>query len=100
MIFSINTQRIFLVEHRVDFRLGHQGLLGVAYRLGLNPLQGNLLVFIGKNRRRIKVLFADQTGLWLSTKQFSGESIKTDSRFLLDPSCKEISQAELAMLLE
>ena len=68
--------------------------------MNLDPFSGDLLIFIGRHRRRIKVLYADPTGLWLSAKRFTLEAMKTRLDFLLEPSCDSITQAELAMLLE
>jgi len=92
--------RIWLARHRVDFRKQHDGLLAEAYKMNLDPFAGDLLIFIGRHRRRIKVLYADPTGIWLSAKRFTLEAMKTKLDFLLEPSCDSITQAELAMLIE
>ena len=100
MITSTRVRRIFIVEHWVDFRKGHPGLLAEAFRLGRDPYAGDLLIFVGRNRRTLKVLYADPSGLWVSHKQFTGDFIKTKLRFLSDPTATEITQAEMAMILE
>jgi hypothetical protein len=100
MMFSFKNQKIWLVRHRVDFRKAHNGLLAEAYRINLNPFSGDVIIFIGKNRRRIKVLHADETGLWVSAKIFTMEAMKTNFKFVSDPGCDVISTAELAMLIE
>jgi hypothetical protein len=100
MMFPINNQKIWLIHHRVDFRRAHNGLLAEAYKMSLNPFAGDVLIFIGRNRRRIKVLHADETGLWVSAKFFTIEAMKTKFKFLLEPGCEEITPAELAMLME
>lgn len=100
MIVSSRVRRFFVVEHRVDFRKGHPGLLAEAFRLGRDPFAGDLLIFVGRGRRTLKVLYADPTGLWLSYKQFTADVIKTKLRFLADPTSTEITQAELAMIVE
>jgi len=100
MIISTRVRRIFVVEHCVDFRKGHPGLLAEAFRLGRDPYAGDLLIFVGKNRRALKVLYADPSGLWVSHKQFPAGIIKTKLRFLSDPTATEITQAELAMIIE
>ena len=71
MIVSARVRRIFLVEHRVDFRKGHSGLLAEAFRLGRDPFGGDQLIFVGKNRRALKVLYADAGGLGVSYNQLS-----------------------------
>lgn len=100
MMHSHMRVRIWLARHRVDFRRQHDGLLAECYRMNLDPFSGDVVIFIGRNRRRIKVLYADKTGLWLSAKRFTLESMKTKIDFLLDPACDSITEAELAMLIE
>ena len=100
MISSTRIRRIFIVEHRVDFRKGHPGLLAESFRLGHDPYGGDLLIFVGKNRRSLKVLYADASGLWVSHKRFTVDAIRTKLRFLSDPTATEITQAELAMIVE
>lgn len=99
MILSRRVRRCYLALHGVDFRKQHNGLLAEAYKLELDPFNGDLLIFVARNRRRIKVLYADDAGLWLSTKLFT-EAMKTKLRFLFDPKCAEITQGELAMIVE
>lgn len=100
MIFSLKNQKIWLVRHRVDFRKAHSGLLAEAYKINLNPYSGDVIIFIGRNRRRIKVLHADETGLWVSAKFFTLEAMKTKFQFLMEPGCDVITTAELALLME
>lgn len=99
MILSTRVRRCFLAMHRIDFRLGHDGLTSELYRLGLDPYAGDLVIFVGRHRDRLKVIYADQTGLWLGIKRFTS-AMKTHMRFLDDPRMNEITQADLAMLLE
>lgn len=91
---------IHLALHRVDFRKAHDGLLAECYHMGLDPFSGDVVLFVGRCRRRMKLLFADESGLWLAFKRFNADSLKTRFRFLVDPSVKEISTAELAMFFE
>jgi IS66 Orf2 like protein len=100
MMMVTRKQRIWLAEHRVDFRKSHSGLLAEAYKMSLNPFAGDVVIFIGRNRRRLKVLYADSTGLWVSTKSFTVEAMKTKFKFLHEPSCKFITTADLGMLIE
>ena len=100
MMLPTRKQRIWLARHRVDFRKQQTGLLAEAYKMSLDPYNGDVVIFIGRNRRRVKVLHADPTGLWVSAKLFTMEAMKTKFKFLLEPSCQVISQGELALLLE
>lgn len=88
-------KRVFLVSHRVDFRKGHAGLLAECYRLGLKPYHGDVILFIGRCKSKIKVLHADSNGLWVSYKKFDEDTIKTKLKFVSEPSTSTISTAEL-----
>jgi hypothetical protein len=100
MLMMKPRSRVWLARHRVDFRKQHAGLLAEAYKMSLDPYLGDVVIFIGRNRRRIKVLYADQTGLWISAKLFTLEAMKTKFKFLSEPFCDTISQGELLLLLE
>ncbi len=100
MIVASRRQRIWLARHRVDFRKQHDGLLAEAYKMNLDPFSGDVVIFIGRARRRLKVLYADPTGIWVSAKKFTMEAMKTKLGFLLEPGCQSITHAELAMLME
>jgi hypothetical protein len=100
MFVTARNNKIWLARHRVDFRKQHQGLLAEAYKVNLNPFSGDVIIFVGKNLRRIKVLYADVSGLWVSTKLFTSEAMKTKLQFLIDPKCDEITPAELALLID
>ncbi len=86
--------------HKVDFRKSHDGLLAECYQMGLDPFAGDVVLFVGRCRRRMKLLFADDSGLWLAFKRFNSASMKTRFRFLSDPEVKQISVAELQMFFE
>jgi hypothetical protein len=100
VIVAERRSRIWLALHRTDFRKAHNGLLAEAFKMSLDPYAGDVVIFIGKNRRRIKVLYSDQTGLWISSKIFTVEAMKTKFAFLSEPSSRSITQAELMMLIE
>ena len=91
---------IHLAMHRVDFRKSHDGLLAEAYDMGLDPFAGDVVLFVGRCRRRMKLLFADSSGLWLAFKRFNASSMKTRFKFLTDPKVEQISMAELQMFFE
>ena len=93
-------KNLWLVHHKVDFRKQERSLLSEAISLGLDPYSGDLLIFIGKGKRTIKILYADPTGLWLAKKRFTMEGIKSKFRYLLQKHVTTISMAELALLVE
>ena len=68
--------------------------------MNLDPFLGDMVIFIGRSKRMIKVLYADATGTWVCAKKFTMEAMKTKFKFAADPNCQIITQAELAMLTE
>lgn len=89
-----NIKEIFVVQHQVDMRKSFDGLLSESRQLLLNPFEGDCVVFVGRCKRRIKILFGDKFGLWLCLRRFEGSAIKTEFRFLVDPCFVQISEAE------
>ena len=68
--------------------------------MNLDPFRGDVVIFIGRNRRALKLLYADPTGLCLKWKKFTLEAMKTKLGFLAEPACESITTAELAMIME
>ena len=73
---------IHVAMHRVDFRKGHDGLLGECYNMGLDPFAGDVVLFVSRCRRRMKLIFADDSGLWVAFKRFNASTMKTKFRLL------------------
>lgn len=92
--------RVWLAQHRVDFRKQHNGLLAEAYKMGLDPFAGDVIIFVGRTRRMLKVLYADPTGLFVTAKLFTLETMKTRFKFLTESLAKDITMAELSLLIE
>lgn len=100
MLTAIKLNKIWLCQYPVDFRKGHDGLLAEAYKMNLNPFEGDVILFIGRCRRKVKTLVADANGLWVCYKKFSSGCSKADFMFLRDPQCKVITPSEMALLLD
>lgn len=100
MLPIINVHRICLVNFKVDFRLGHDGLLGATYKLGLAPYQGDMIVFVGRRKDRLKILFADPSGLCLFYKKFHKGSLYKKFKFLNDLSITDVTKEQVMGLLE
>lgn len=92
--------RAFAYCAAVDMRKGFEGLWALATQgLGRDVLSGDLFVFVGRDRRRAKVLFFDGTGLCLLHKRLE------QGRFAClwqEPSAVELSLSgsELSLFLE
>lgn len=100
MIAVGSIRSIWLARYRIDFRKGPWSLLAEAYSLGLNPLDGDAVLFIGRDKRKIKLIYADPTGLWVSYKVFHKSAMKTLVEFSEDKAKEVMTAADLAMLLE
>lgn len=91
---------MFLARHQVDFRKGHSGILAEAYNLGLGPYSGDSIVFISKDRRKVKVLMADTNGLRVPYKKSPSGAMRTKLKAVDYPSWQSVSMPELAMVLD
>lgn len=64
--------RAYAFAKAVDMRKGFEGLWGLATQeLGRDVLCGDLFLFVGRDRKRCKVLYFDGTGLCLLHKRLS-----------------------------
>ncbi len=100
MIAVGSIRSMWLARYRIDFRKGPWSLLAEAYSLGLNPLEGDAVLFIGRDKRKIKLIYADPTGLWVSYKVFHKSAMKTLVEFSEEKTKDIMTAADLAMLLE
>ncbi len=100
-MFSVGSAtRIYVAAGSTDMRKGFEGLGAlVEQQLGRQLLKGDVFLFVGRSRRRAKVLHFDGTGLVLLTKRlFQGRFAR--------PWCEEGAQAveltvsELSLFLE
>lgn len=89
--------RVFVYREYVDMRSGFNKLsMFVREKMKCNILQGDLYLFLGKNRRRIKGLCYDGTGLVMIAKRMEhGKLMKLEN---LETS--EITVDELHLLLD
>ena len=95
-----NIKRIHLARYPIDFRKNHQGLLVEALSMKLEILNGDALVFLNKSKTGLKILVADDTGLWVLYKKMSSGTIKSAIDNWQSKSTKSISQGELMMIAE
>ena len=65
-------QRLFLARASVDMRKSYDGLASLVLgQLGRDPLSGEGFVFVGRDRRRLKVLVWDGDGFWIFMKRLA-----------------------------
>lgn len=100
MIGSTRQVSVFAFAAPTDMRKSYDTLAAlVTQKLGRNVLSGDLFVFVGKTRRRAKVLYWDGTGLCLFQKRLE------QGRFAAPWQCKSDSalrwtMSELSLFLE
>jgi transposase len=62
--------RIFLVSGATDMRKSFNGLAGIVReRLQADPMSRHLFFFCNRDRNRMKVLVADESGMWVLSKR-------------------------------
>ena len=92
--------RVFMCTSPTDMRKGFDTLAAlVRDGLGYDPLSGQLFLFVGRRRDRLKILYWDRDGfaLWykrLEQGTFRMPATKSDATSI------ELKASELAMLLE
>ena len=70
MISFTGALKIYLALELQDMRKSFNGLYAAAENeLGSDPREGALFVFCNKRRNRIKTLYFDGTGIWISAKR-------------------------------
>jgi hypothetical protein len=99
-MLPVKVQRVFLAQHRVDFRKGPDGLLGEAYRLGADPYRGDCVLFVKRDQTQVRALVGDSIGVYLVMRRFEGRRVRLLQRFTERPSGEVITTGELSLLLE
>ena len=98
MITTAKTGRVFVLMAPCDMRKQYDSLAAlVRLQMGKDLLTGDLFLFVGKNRRRAKLLWFDGTGLCLLAKRLEKH------RFVAlweHPDRCELTVNELALFLE
>jgi transposase len=96
-------RRIFLARAATDMRKSFNTLAAlVEHQLGHDPYAGDVYVFVGKKRNRLKVLVWDASGFWLCARRLE-EGTFAVPKPLLEAGSKDtvqVSPAEMALVLE
>jgi transposase len=70
-----SVRRIFLAREATDMRRGIDSLSAmIGGSLGGDPYAGDCFVFVGRDRRRLKVLVWEDGGFWLCLKRLEAGS--------------------------
>lgn len=97
------TQRIFLARAVVDMRKSFDSLTSlVRNQLGKDPFTGDVFLFVGKSRDRVKVLVWDASGFWVCAKRLEKGTFALPKPALAHDaeSSLPLSVAEVHLLLE
>jgi transposase len=102
-MLNVGSRRIFLCRQAVDMRKSFDSLSDlVRTTLGMDPLGGDVFVFIGKDRTRAKVLIWERSGFWLCAKRL--ETARFDHPAVITGASRTaviaLTSAQLMMLLE
>lgn len=100
MLGTTRAVRVFAWPSPVDLRRGYDGLYGLVRNgLGMDPLQGDVYLFLGRDARRAKVLYFDGTGLCIFQKRLcTGRFARPWER--AREGRIELTMAELALFME
>ena len=92
--------RAYALAAAVDMRKGFEGLYGLAtQQLGRDVLCGDLFLFLGRDRKRCKVLYFDGTGLCVLHKRLSKGRFAPLWRDRQGPEL-QLTRTELQLFLE
>lgn len=88
--------RVFIFETQIDLRAGFDRLTHlVREKMGAQLVDGDLFVFFGRNRRKVKMICYDGTGVVLINKRIERGRFMN----LFDLEEREITTEELDILL-
>lgn len=91
--------RIFLVAGPTDMRKSFDGLSGVVRSaLRDDPQSGDLFVFSNRLRNRLKILYVDESGMWVCAKRLERGTFKWPAATTSDRRV-EMRSEQLALLL-
>lgn len=98
MRIDYNKVKIYIKPGRTDMRKHINSLsIYVNDNLKMDPLSGNLYLFCGKNRRRLKILYWDRNGFCLWQKRLEKDKFPWPAD---EDEVKEITKDELFMILD
>ena len=100
MIPLAGQYQLFLYTEATDMRKSFDGLSGlVVSRLGRDPLDGSLYIFMSKRRNRMKCLVWDRTGFWLFYKRLEKGTFQLPSHAVEDTALV-VSYEQWMLILE
>lgn len=83
------TVRVFVAAAPIDMRGSFDALTGAVRRLGLDPVDGHLYLFLNKRRRIAKALWFDGSGWCILAKRLEAGS------FQLPPLPEDVTRIQI-----
>ena len=99
MIAIASNTRIFFAKGPTDMRKGFAGLYAIVENsLKLDPLSGNLFLFVNRRRDKLKIMYWDRDGLAIWYRRLEQGTFQLP---VFDPEsgCFEMKADELTMLI-
>ena len=98
MIGTTRALRVFACTEPVDMRKGYDGLEGIVRNeLGHDLSEGDMFLFVARNRKRAKVLLFDGTGLCIYMKR---REVGTFGKLRKTGGELRMTMSELSLFLE
>ena len=70
-MFNLNEgSRIVIAQHPTDMRMGVNGMCGQVGKVGLDPSNGDVYIFVGKSRTTMKLLHWERGGYVMLLQTF------------------------------
>ena len=100
-MFCLNeSNRIVMAQHPTDMRMGVNCLVGQVRQLGLNPTNGDVYIFVGKNRRVMKLLHWEHGGYVIYYKRLEEGRFSPKIFLRQGIGFRSMSWSELVLLME
>jgi len=98
MNIDVSKVRIFIRPGVTDLRKAINGLaVIVEQKMKGEPFSGNLYLFCNRDRKRLKALWWDKNGFWLSQKRLEQDTFPWPNT---SEAVQELSSEQLLMLLD
>jgi transposase len=100
--FSGN-RRIFLARSPIDMRKGAGSLASIVeYGLSMDPYAGDIFLFVGRAKNRVKLLVWENSGFWICAKRLERGNFAIPPNAMAPdrPGTLPLSPAEIHLLLE
>lgn len=101
MLSFTGSLKVFVATGATDLRRSFDGLWSLAVEvLKEDPAQGALFVFSNRRRNRIKMLYCDQSGVWVMAKRLDQGTFSWPQGTEIKNQKLELTPEALSLLLD